>query len=103
MRGGCLQLLDHAGQHDPPMVDDHDVLAHVLDQIQLMTREHHSDARRCGLQKHLAEGGHPEWIQPAERLVEHGELRVVYQRRGQLHPLLVPVGELFQPRTRPVR
>src|SRR5664280_3054487 len=42
-------------------------------------------------------------VQSSEGLVEHQHLRVVYQRRSQLHSLLVPVRQCFNLTGGPVR
>ena len=63
-----------------------------------MAREEHRDAGRGGLREQLGHRFDTDRVQPAEGLVEDGQLGVVHQRRGQLDPLLVPVRQLLEPR-----
>ena len=73
------------------MIDDHDVLTDVLDEVELVAREQDGDAFRCRLLQQLGERLDAERIQAAERLVQHHELGVVDKSSGELDPLLVPV------------
>ena len=54
------------------------------------------------LHHHFAERLHSQRVQARERLVEHQQLGVVQQRRGELHTLLVAVRQLLQLRLRAV-
>ena len=80
-----------AGEDDPALVDDDDVLAEVLDQIELVAREQHRGARARDLGEEVAHVPDRNRIEPGERFVEHEEIRFVHERRDQLDPLLVSV------------
>ena len=58
-----------------------------------MAGEQHRDARGGPFGEHLAHGVHAHRVQPGERLVQNKELRIVHQRGGKLHALLVAVRE----------
>ena len=81
---------DHAA-----VVDDRDVLADVLDELELMAREEHRRAAGRLAAEHLGERAHGERIEPGEGLVEHEQLGLVQQRRRELGALLVAVRELL--------
>jgi hypothetical protein len=52
----------------------------VLDEIQLVAGEQHRDPGVRSLDEYLAHRVHTHRVQPGERLVEHEQLRVVYER-----------------------
>ena len=55
-----------------------------------MAREHDRDAVVRGLAPEDArEHVYPDRIEAGERLVEHEQVRLVHERSGELHPLLV--------------
>jgi hypothetical protein len=100
------------------VVEDHELVAQSLDQVELVAGEQHRHARvhvgeQCG---HRVDGHR---VQAAERLVQHQGGRAVDQRGGNLYPLLVaqrqclehvaaalgktePVQQLVRPLTRDV-
>ena len=84
--------LDGAGGHDPAASDDDDVLADVLDEVELVTGEHDADARRGSFPHDLGHRGDADRVQAGERLVHDEELRVVDEGGRELDPLLVAVG-----------
>ncbi len=93
------RLADRAqvtAEHHRAAVDDGDVVADVLDEIELMAREHHCDSGGCLFPDDPAHGVCPHWVQPRERLVEDQQLGAVHQGGGKLHPLLVAVRELLE-------
>ena len=94
--GRGLELVDGARRHDAAPADDHDVLADLLDEVQLVGAEHDAHAGGRALAEHLGHGGDPERVEAGEGLVEHQELRVVDQRRGELDALLVAVGQVLE-------
>jgi hypothetical protein len=96
------QLRQLAGQHDPAVLDDHHVLAQVLDQIQLVAGEQHRRAPRRQAGQQLAHDAHGNRAKPGERLIQHQQAGLVHQRRDQLDPLLVPVRQRLQAVRRPV-
>ena len=96
--GRRAQALELAVQHHAPVIDDDDVLADVLDEVELMAGEQHRRAVARQVADHLRERLDAERIEPGERLVEHERHRIVHERRGELHPLLVAVRERVQPR-----
>ena len=61
-----------------------------------MRAEDHAHAGGRALVEDLGHGGDPDGVEAGEGLVEDQELRVVDQRRGELHALLVAVGEVLQ-------
>ena len=77
------------------MVDDRDVLADVLDELELMAGEEDGGAAGRLAAEHLGERVHGDRVEPGERLVEHEQLRLVQQRRRELGALLVAVRELL--------
>ena len=77
------------------MVDDRDVLADVLDQLELVAGEEDGGAAGRLVAEHLRERAHRDRVEAGERLVEDEQLRLVHQRRRELRPLLVAVRELL--------
>ena len=51
--GRGLERVDLAVGDHAPAADDHDVLAHLLDEVELVRAEHDADARRGALAQHL--------------------------------------------------
>jgi len=90
-RGRRAQVVDRPGGDDPAAVDDHDVLAHVLHQVELVAREDDADAGRRALAKDRRHRLDAERVEAAERLVENEQLRIVDQGRPELDALLVAV------------
>ena len=84
------------------MVDDRDLLADVLHQLELMAGEEHGGAAGSLAAQHVGERLHRDRVEPRERLVKHEQLRLVHQRRSQLGPLLVAVRELLHLGVRPL-
>ena len=95
------------GGDDPAAGDDHDVLADVLDQVELVAREHDADAGRRPLADDLGHRRDADRVEARERLVEDEQLRVVDERGRQLDALLVAVRQLLELRLgavgRPIR
>ena len=91
MRHRGAQVVQLAGEHDAAVVDDDDVLAQVLDQVELVAREQHRRARGGELGEQLGHGADRDRIEAGERLVEHEQLRLVDERGDQLDALLVAV------------
>ena len=91
-----LELVDGAGGDDAAPGDDDDVLADVLDQVELVAREDDPDAGRGPLLDDLGHRRDADRVQAGERLVEDEQLRVVGERDGQLDPLLVAVRQLLE-------
>ena len=73
------------------MIDDDDVLAQFLDEVELMTGEQHGRARGRDLGEQFGHVLDRDRVESGERFVEYEQLRVVDERGDQLHPLLVPV------------
>ena len=61
-----------------------------------MAGEHHGDPGAGPLGQDLGHVVDTARVQAGERLVEHEQLRVVHQRGGQLHPLLVAVRQRLE-------
>ena len=88
------QLLDVAERDHRPALDDADPVAQRLDQLELVRREQHRHARRGLVAQHPAHHVDRDGVEAGERLVEHQDLGVVDERRGQLHALLVAQRQL---------
>ena len=97
------QIREGAGSDDPSRVEDDDVLADVLDQIELVAREQHGRAVGGDLGEQVGHGGDGERVETRERFVEDEQLGLVDQRGDQLHPLLVAVRQGVEPVPRPGR
>ena len=67
---------------DPAAGDDHDVLADVLDEVELVAREDDPDAGRRPLAEDLGHRRDADRVEAGERLVEDEQLRVVDERRA---------------------
>ena len=102
LRHGGAQLGQVTGEDDPTMVDDHDVFAQVLDQVELVAGEQHGCARCSDLCEQLAHVGDRDRVEPGERLVEHEQIGFVDECRDQLHALLVAVRQRIETVTCPV-
>ena len=98
----ALERLDGARGDDPAASDDHDVLADVLDEVELVAGEDDPDAGRGPLPDDLGHRRDPDRVETRERLVEDEQLGVVDERGRQLDPLLVAVRQLLELRLRPV-
>ena len=61
--GRGLELVDAALGHDPAAADDHDVLAHLLDEVQLVRAEDHAHAGGRALVEDLGHGGDPDGVE----------------------------------------
>ena len=100
--GGRPQVGDPPLQHRAPLVEHHDRLAEVLDEIELVAGEQHGATGMDPFGQGGAQLGHRDRVEAGERLVEHDHLRVVHQGRGQLQPLLHAAGQLVRPIRPPV-
>ena len=83
------ELVERAVGDDTSMVDDHGVLAQVLDEVELMRREQHRGATSGLGHKDLGQGVDGDRIESRERLVEDEHVRFVDERADQLDALLV--------------
>jgi hypothetical protein len=74
----------------------------VLDELELVRREEDRHAARgLGAQdagQHVGD----DRVQPGERLVQHQQVRVVHERGGELHALLIALRELLDPGVGPL-
>ena len=103
LRHGGTQVGQLAGEHDPSVVDDHDVLAQILDQVELMAREQHRRPRARDLREQLTHAVDRDGIEPGEGLIQDQQVRFVDQRRDQLHTLLIAVRERIEAVARALR
>jgi hypothetical protein len=71
------------------VVDDGHRLAEPLDQVQLVAREEDQPPLTGGVGDDLGQPVDGDRVEPGEGLVEHERLRLVDERNGELHPLLV--------------
>ena len=94
--GRRAQLADRTLSDDAAAGDDHDVLADVLDEVELVAAEDDPDAGIRALAKDLGHGRHAQRVEPREGLVEDQQLRLVDQCGRELDALLVAVREVLQ-------
>src|SRR3954468_14571446 len=105
-------------RHDASAAHDRDGVAQALDELELVAGEHDRHAGPRALAQDLAQHVDADRVQAGERLVDHEQLGVVYERRAELRALLVaererlgaPPGDLAEaealepaPRRRPRR
>ena len=100
--GLLLEVLDSARSDDPAPRDDHDVLADVLYQVELVAGKDHPDPGPRALLDHLRHRPDADRVEAGERLVEDEQLGVMGEGDGQLDPLLVAVRQLFELRLGPI-
>ena len=94
---GTSERVHVAGGDDAAVVDDRDLLADVLDELELVAGEEDCRAASRLAPQHLGERVHGDRVEPGERLVEHEQVRLVQERNGELGALLVAVRELVEP------
>src|SRR5213596_2128072 len=84
-----------------PMVQERDVVAHLLDLAEEMRA--HEDRAALVFQRldHIADLGHAARIQPGRGLVEDEQVRLVEERLGDRQALLHPFRKLLDPMVRP--
>ena len=70
----------------------------VLDELELMRGEQDRHAACRLLTQHTGQQVADDRIEAGERLVEHEELGLMHERRRELHPLLVALRQLLDPR-----
>ena len=99
---GTPQRIYVAGSDDMAAVDDHDLLAYVLDELELMAGEEDGGSTRSFATKQLGKRLYRNRIETGERLVEDEQLRLVKQRCCELRTLLVAVRERLDVRTRAI-
>ena len=95
--GRRAQAFELALHDDAPVIDDDDVLADVLDEVELMAGEHDRRAVAREVADDRGQGVDAERVEPGERLVEDEGDRVVDERRRELHALLVAVRQRVHP------
>ena len=100
-RGG-LEVLDRTGRDDATAGDDDDVLADVLDEVELVAGEQDADAGRGPFLDDLGHRRDADRVQAGERLVHDQQLRLVDERGRELDPLLVAVRQLLELGLRPI-
>ncbi len=87
----CPQLGQITGCDNVAAVDDDDVLADVLDQIELVAREQDRAARGGDLGKQRGHVRDCQGIETRERFVEHEQIRIVHESSDELYALLIAV------------
>ena len=80
-----------------PGLDDRHPVAQALHELQLMGGEHHRRSLPRALEEHLGHHVGADRIEAGEWLVEDERGRVVEERGGELHPLLVAERQLLHP------
>ena len=88
---GAPQRIETSLGDDPSAVDDRDLLADLLHEIELVAREEHRDPSGGLVAEHLRERSHRDGVEAGERLVEDEEVRRVHERCRELSTLLVAV------------
>jgi hypothetical protein len=71
------QRVELPGRDNAAVVDDRDVLADVLDQVELVTGEEDGGAALRLLAQHPGQRLHGDRVEPCERFVEDEQLRLV--------------------------
>ena len=94
---GTSERVHVAGGDDAAVVDDRDVLADVLDEIELVAGEEDSRAASRLAPQNLGERVYGDRVEPGERLVEHEHIRFVQECNRELCALLVAMRELVEP------
>src|ERR1051325_11388241 len=89
------QLVDGSQGDEPAVLDDGDPVAQALDEIELVTGEHHRSAGGRALMEDLAHRVDRLRVEAGKRFVEDEHLRVEDQRGRELHSLLVAVAQLL--------
>ena len=89
------QLVDAAGRHEAPAVDDRHAIADALDELELVGGEDDGDAGTRALGEHLGHDVGADRVQAGERLVEDQDRRVVDERGGELDALLIAQRQLL--------
>src|SRR5450755_575637 len=85
------EVVDAAACHQLAVVDDRHRLAEILDEIELMTGEQDTTSGVCALDENLADVVYTRWVKTRQRFVEHDQLGLVHERRGELYSLLIAV------------
>ena len=91
LRHPGTQFLQLAGEDDTAVIDDDDVLAQILDQVELVAGEQHRRAGAGDIGEQLGHEAHGDRVETGERLVEHEQVGLVDQGGDQLDALLVAV------------
>jgi hypothetical protein len=78
------------------VVDDHDVLADVFNEVELMAREEDPHAGGGQLSQDRRDSFRRDGVQAGERLVGDQEVGIMDERGRELHALLVAVREPLQ-------
>ncbi len=90
-----LELAQVAVQHDPPVVDERDGLAEVLDEVELVAREQEVPPGAHVGEDHLRQELDGGRVEAGEGLVEHEHVGLVDHGRRQLHPLGHAAGQVL--------
>jgi hypothetical protein len=94
--GRCgADSFDGPVEHDSALGDHGNVLAEVLDHIELVRRKEDGSARICSIAQDLRNRVGTHRVEPGKGLVEDQQLGVVDERSSQLSPLLIAVGEML--------
>ncbi len=80
------------------MIDNGDVIADVLYEIELMAGEDHCSSPTRLFPDCVSEGGYTEGVEACEGLIENEEIRAMDESNCQLNTLLVAVRQLFESR-----
>ena len=88
------ELGDRAGAHQPPAVDDQDVVGGLLDLGEHVAGDEHGAPLGGQRAQEVAQPADALRVQAVGRLVEHEHRRVAEQRGGEPEPLAHAEGEL---------
>ena len=96
------EFVDGSRDHETSVVDDRHAVAELLHHVELVATQEDAATVSRLFDKDLADGVDAGRVEPGQWLVEHEELRVVAQGGGELHALLVAMGEHLDLRVAPV-
>ena len=94
--GGGADIGKGAFEDGVAAVDDGDVVAEILDEVELVAGEEDGGTSGGLFADHLAECLDADRVETGEGLVEHEQIGVVGERDDELDALLVAVGELLE-------
>jgi len=83
------QIIHSSRSDEPPVVDDGDVVADPLDELELVAGENDCGASRHLTFQHVAHEIDAHRIEAREGLVQNQQIGVVHQRHRELNTLLI--------------
>ena len=92
-RVAAAHFVDRAVDHQLPLVDQRHAIAERLDLVHLVRREDRRAAVLAPLEQQVLHEPHVDRIEPGRRLVEHADIRIAQERRGDLDLLAHALAE----------